>query len=191
MYGSWVRVPAGSLELTTMSLINSQIASGCFLFVPTFVPTFSRHSSSSSLRKFQKIEKEIMKLGPPVRSFNNLFSFIENLTIEDARAMRENLNEDGLAIFDLLRSGKTLSTEEIKEVKKIAVDTLEKLKTEKLIIDRWRESRQITAQIKTMIFDSFQWLPQPVYTDSDVADKTMSVYQHIYSNYSGNDLRAS
>ncbi len=105
--------------------------------------------------------------------------------------MRENLNEDGLAIFDLLRSGKTLSTEEIKEVKKIAVDTLEKLKTEKLIIDRWRESRQITAQIKTMIFDSFQWLPQPVYTDSDVADKTMSVYQHIYSNYSGNDLRAS
>jgi type I restriction enzyme R subunit len=126
-----------------------------------------------------------------VRSFNNLFSFIENLTIEDARAMRENLNEDGLAIFDLLRSGKTLSTEEIKEVKKIAVDTLEKLKTEKLIIDRWRESRQITAQIKTMIFDSFQWLPQPVYTDSDVADKTMSVYQHIYSNYSGNDLRAS
>jgi type I restriction enzyme R subunit len=125
-----------------------------------------------------------------VKSFDKLFKYVQDLNVEDARAMRENLNEDGLAIFDLLRSGKTLSTEEIKDVKKIAVDTLEKLKTEKLIIDRWRESRQITAQIKTMIFDSFQWLPQPVYTDSDVADKTMSVYQHIYSNYSGNDLRA-
>jgi type I restriction enzyme R subunit len=119
-----------------------------------------------------------------VKSFDKLFKYVQELNIEDARAMRENLNEDGLAIFDLLRSGKTLSSEEIKEVKKIAVDTLEKLKTEKLIIDRWRESRQITAQIKTMIFDSFQWLPQPAYTDSDVADKTMSVYQHIYSNYS-------
>jgi type I restriction enzyme R subunit len=119
-----------------------------------------------------------------IRSFENLFTFIADLTMEDARAIRENLDEDGLAIFDLLRSGKTLSTEEIKEVKKIAVEILDRLKKEKLTIDRWRESRQITAQIKTMIFDSFQWLPQPTYTDTDVADKTMTVYQHIYSNYS-------
>ena len=77
---------------------------------------------------------------------------------------------------------------EIKEVKKIAVETLAKLKAEKLTINRWRESRQITAQVKTMIFDSFQWLPQPIYTDNDVADKTMSVYQHIYSNFPGGVL---
>jgi type I restriction enzyme R subunit len=144
--------------------------------------------------RYKEIIEEYNKgksLEDTVRSFNNLFTFIEDLTLEDARAMRENLDEDGLAIFDLLRSGKTLSTEEIKEVKKIAVETLDKLKQEKLNIDRWRESRQITAQIKTMIFDSFQWLPQPTYTDNDVADKTMTVYQHIYSNYSNfMDLRA-
>jgi type I restriction enzyme R subunit len=119
-----------------------------------------------------------------VKSFEKLFKYVQDLNIEDSRALRENLNEDGLAIFDLLSSGKTLSSEEIKEVKKIAVETLDTLMKEKLSIDRWRESRQITAQVKTMIFDSFQWLPQPVYTDTDVADKTMSVYQHIYSNYS-------
>lgn len=63
------------------------------------------------------------------------------------------------------------------------MNTLERLKEEKLKIDRWRESRQITAQVKTIIFDSFQWLPQTVYTDNDVSEKTMSVYQHVFTNY--------
>jgi type I restriction enzyme, R subunit len=120
-----------------------------------------------------------------VKSFNKLHDFIRDLNVEDARAMRENLDEEALAIFDLLRSDKTLNAVELKEVKKIAVNTLGLLKQEKLKIDRWRESRQIQAQVKTTIFNSFQWLPQAVYTDKDVADKTMSVYQHIYTNYPG------
>jgi type I restriction enzyme R subunit len=125
-----------------------------------------------------------------VKSFDILFNFFKELSIEDARAIRENLDENGLAVFDLLSSGKILTPDEIKSVKKIAVDTLDKLKKEKLSIDRWRESRQINAQIKTIIFDSFQWLPQPTYSNDDVADKTMSVYQHIYSNYNNfNHLR--
>ena len=123
-----------------------------------------------------------------IKSFDKLYEFVRDLNVEDSRSIRENLTEDTLAIFDLLRSGKTLNQEEIKEVKKIAVETLAKLKAEKLTINRWRESRQITAQVKTMIFDSFQWLPQPIYTDNDVADKTMSVYQHIYSNFPGGVL---
>ncbi len=90
-----------------------------------------------------------------IKSFNKLHDFIRDLNVEDARAMRENLDEEALAIFDLLRSDKTLNLEELKEVKKIAVNTLGVLKQEKLKIDRWRESRQIQAQVKTMIFNSF------------------------------------
>ena len=120
-----------------------------------------------------------------IKSFNKLHDFIRDLNVEDARAVRENLDEEALAIFDLLRSDKTLTADELKEVKKIAVNTLGILKQEKLKIDRWRESRQVQAQVKTMIFNNFQWLPQNVYTDKDVADKTMSVYQHIYTNYPG------
>jgi type I restriction enzyme, R subunit len=105
--------------------------------------------------------------------------------VEDARAMRENLDEESLAIFDLLRNGKTLTTEETKQVKKVAVDTLTRLKEEKLKVERWRESRQISAQVKTIIFDTLQWLPQESYTDYDVSEKTINVYQHIYANYPG------
>lgn len=136
--------------------------------------------------RYKEIIEEYNKgkdLEDTIKSFDKLFKFVQDLNIEDTRALRENLDEEALAIFDLLRTGKTLNQDELKEVKKIAVNTLAKLKEEKLKIDRWRESRQITAQVKTMIFDSFQWLPQNAYTDNDVAEKTMNVYQHIYTNY--------
>lgn len=120
-----------------------------------------------------------------VKAFDNLQAYLRDLNVEDARAMRENLTEETLAIFDLLRNGKSLSEKETKQVKKVAVDTLTKLKAEKLKVDRWRESRQVTAQVKTIIFDTLQWLPQESYTDFEVSEKTVHVYQHIYTNYSG------
>lgn len=121
-----------------------------------------------------------------VRAFNNLSDFLASLTEEEKRAVRENLeDQETLAIFDLLREGKELGAKEKNEVKKVAKETLEKLKTEKLKIDRWRESRQITAQVKGMIYDNLLWLPQEVYSDEEVSLKTVSVYQHIYTNYYG------
>lgn len=138
--------------------------------------------------RYQEIIEEYNRgksLEDTMRSFDKLNQFINELNHEDARAMRENLTDESLAIFDLLRSGKELTGEELKDVKKIAAGTLNDLKQEKLKIDRWRESRQVQAQVKTMIFNAFQWLPQRVYTDDDVAAKTMAVYQHIYTNYPG------
>ena len=121
-----------------------------------------------------------------VKAFENLNEFIKDLTAEEQRAVRENLqDQEALAIFDLLREGKVLEGKELKQVKKVARETLDKLKAEKLKIERWRESRQITAQVKGMIYDNLLWLPEEAYTDEDVSLKTASVYQHIYSNYYG------
>lgn len=121
-----------------------------------------------------------------VRAFERLTDFLESLSQEEQRAVREQLaNQETLAIFDLLREGKELNSKELKEVKKVAQQTLDKLKAEKLNIDRWRESRQITAQVKSAIYDNLLWLPQEAYNDDDVSQRTISVYQHIYSNYYG------
>ncbi|MGM0945229.1 MAG: type I restriction endonuclease subunit R [Bacteroidota bacterium] len=121
-----------------------------------------------------------------VRAFNKLTDFLASLSEEEQRAVRENLeDQETLTIFDLLREGKELGPKEKKEVKKVAQQTLEKLKSEKLKIERWRESRQITAQVKGMIYDNLLWLPQEVYSDEEVSLKTVSVYQHIYTNYFG------
>lgn len=121
-----------------------------------------------------------------IRAFDKLTDFVESLSEEEGRAVREHLDDqEALAIFDLLREGKELGTKELKEVKKVARQTLEKLKEEKLKVERWRESREVTAQVKSMIYDNLLWLPQEVYTDEEVSMKTVSVYQHIYTNYYG------
>ncbi|MBL7473094.1 type I restriction endonuclease subunit R [Robertkochia sediminum] len=119
-------------------------------------------------------------------SFDKLKDFLEDLTTEEKRVVREQLgNQEALAIFDLLVEGKELSDKEIKEVKKVASKTLDTLKAEKLKIDHWRESRQIAAQVKGIIYDNLLWLPQDSYSDEEVGVKTANVYQHIYTNYHG------
>jgi len=138
--------------------------------------------------RYQQIIEEYNKgksLEDTVKAFDNLSEFIKDLRIEEARALKENLDDETLAIFDLIREGKTLDNSHVKEVKKVSVATLNLLKDQKLQIEKWRDSRRISAQVKMMIFDSLQWLPTSVYTDDDVNSKTNSIYQHIYTNYPG------
>lgn len=117
------------------------------------------------------------------KAFDDLESFMEDLSVEDVRAITEGLDEETLAIFDILRKP-SLSKKEQDDVKNVAKETLDKLK-EKLNIDRWRESTQVTAQVRIMIFDQLQYLPQESYPDEEVEGKADQVYQHIYSNYIG------
>jgi len=119
------------------------------------------------------------------KAFDDLNDFVENkMRPEEDRAIREGLDEETLAIYDLLKKA-TLSQEEEAEVKQVARKTLARLKQEKLKIDRWRQSIQIKAQVQTMILDDMQFLPQASYPDEELADKSLLVYQHVYSNYQG------
>lgn len=123
------------------------------------------------------------------KTFEELEEFIKSMSEEEARAFAEGLDEESLAIFDILRKP-ALSKKEMDAVKKVAKETLDKLKAEKLTIERWRESTQITAQVRTMIFDQLQYLPQESYPDMEVQEKADLVYQHIYSNYPGGGVSA-
>lgn len=118
------------------------------------------------------------------KAFDDLTDFLNNLSKEDSRAMREGLDEETLAIFDLLKKD-TLTDKEIDEVKKVSKQTLEALKAEKLKVERWRESTQLRAQVKTTIYDTLLWLPQEPYSESEVDEKTNVIYQHIFTNYYG------
>jgi type I restriction enzyme R subunit len=119
------------------------------------------------------------------KAFDDLNDFMKKvLTPEMERALREGLDEETLAIFDLLKKPESTKAEEAK-VKEVAKDTLVTLKAEMLKIDRWRESIQVTAQVKTLIEYRLQWLPQELYSDEEVDIKSLLVYQHIYANYQG------
>ncbi len=118
------------------------------------------------------------------KAFQELMKFVDELNHEEQRSMRENLDEETLAIYDLLRKD-NLTKKEEELVKRIAKETLEKLKQEKLKGSMWRESAQVSAQIRIIIRDSLLYLPQEQYPDDEIDIKTLDVYQHIYSNYYG------
>ncbi|MEA3447419.1 MAG: type I restriction endonuclease subunit R [Bacteroidota bacterium] len=121
------------------------------------------------------------------KAFNDLTDFLNRLSKEDNRAMREGLNEETLAIFDLLKK-ENLTEKERDEVKNVAKQTLENLKAEKLKIERWRESTQLRAQVKTAIYDVLLRLPQEAYPETEVDEKTDLIYQHIFASYPGGGM---
>ena len=45
-----------------------------------------------------------------IKTFNKLHTFIQELSVEESRALRENLDQEQLSIYDLLKSGKTLTS---------------------------------------------------------------------------------
>ncbi len=140
--------------------------------------------------KYQKIIEEYnagKDAETTKKAFEDLVKFLEEMDEEDHRAIKEGLDEETLAIYDLLKKDE-LSKKESDEVKKVAKDTLSKLKAEKLKVERWRESTQITSQVKTTIKDTLVYLPQDNYTDDEVVSKSVEVYHHIYSNYYGGGM---
>jgi len=66
------------------------------------------------------------------KTFEALLKFIKELDDEEDRAIREGLDEESLAIFDLLKKPQ-LSPTETRHVKEIAAELLETLKQEKLL----------------------------------------------------------
>lgn len=142
--------------------------------------------------KYQKIIEEYNNgkdIHAVQKAFDDVNTFIEEeLTPEIDRAAKENLTEESLALYDLLKEQRKLTSKEEKGVKKVIVGLLNTLKEEKLKVDRWRESPQVRAQIKTIILDSLPHLPQEPYPDEDLEKLNPEVFQHIYSNYQGAGL---
>lgn len=119
------------------------------------------------------------------KAFDDLCDMMENdISPEVDRAFRESLDEETLAIVDILKKPK-LSKTEVEAVKKVAIKTLKKLKAEKLKIERWRESTQVKSQVQTIIENGLQYLPEEAYPDEELEEKSEKFFQHIYMNYQG------
>ncbi|MBI4245281.1 MAG: type I restriction endonuclease subunit R [Planctomycetes bacterium] len=114
--------------------------------------------------------------------FDQLVELAKELSEEDARAVSENLTEEELAVFDILRK-EDLNPTEVDQVKKVAKELLAKLKTEKLVLD-WKRKQETQADVKvtiqTILYDE---LPEPVYSQQDCEDRTQKVYFHVFENY--------
>jgi type I restriction enzyme, R subunit len=111
--------------------------------------------------------------------FNELLALSRALNDEQQRHARENMSEEELTVFDLLtRPGPELSAAEREEVKKVARQLLERLKTT-LALD-WRKQAQTRARARIAIEDVLdQGLPD-AYTPPLYQQKCAVLFEHVY-----------
>ena len=104
-------------------------------------------------------------------TFDALISFFGDLDEEAQRAVREGLDEDTLALFDLLVKP-SLTKRERERIKRVARGLLERLKAEALALEHWRENQDTRDAVRTSIlnylYDDRTGLPENSYSEDDV-----------------------
>jgi type I restriction enzyme, R subunit len=116
------------------------------------------------------------------RLFEELTAFTRTLDEEEKRHLKENLDEDELAVFDILtRLEPRLTKAEEFEVKKIARELLAKLKREKFILD-WKLKENAKADVRETIRQEYDLLPA-IYQGELWQDKVERTYVFVYDHF--------
>ena len=120
------------------------------------------------------------------QTFEELLDLVQELDQEESRAAREGLDEESLAIFDLLRKP-NLSALERERIKQVAVELLKTLKAGKLRVNQWRDKEATRDAVRIAIRD-FLWsdetgLPADDYSEAEVGTKTDDVFRHVFRVY--------
>ena len=118
--------------------------------------------------------------------FDDMVALARDLSVEEQRAVKENLSEEELAIFDLLVKD-NLNPDEVAIIKGTAHELLLNLRP--LLVAHWRDFEANRAGVKISISDLlFTKLPEPTYTEKDCELKGFAVYNFVYEHYQ--DARA-
>ena len=115
--------------------------------------------------------------------FDQLVKLAQELTVEDQRAIREQVSEEELAVYDLLtREEVALSDREREQVKRVASDLLATLKREKLTLD-WKKRQQTRAQVRETVEKALDTGLPAAYSTDLYQRASDAVYQHLYDAY--------
>ena len=119
------------------------------------------------------------------QTFEALLKFVAELSDEEDRSIREGLDEEELAVYDLLKKP-ALSKAETDKVKDVAQALLVKLKAGKLAVDHWREKQTTRDGVRKVIFDFLfseaTGLPS-AYSENEIGEKTEAVFRHVFEVY--------
>ena len=113
-------------------------------------------------------------------TFRRLTELMEELDVEQRRAVEEGLNEDELALFDLLKRD-DLGKAERERVKQSSRDLLTAIKARLSELDRFWEKEQTKADLQVFILDEvFGNLPTPPFTTEEKEAVAADVYAHVW-----------
>jgi type I restriction enzyme R subunit len=118
-----------------------------------------------------------------IETFEKLKAFLRELEAEEARAGREGLSENELAIFDILTrpEPKLTKAQEI-EVKKVARALLTKLQAA-VAVFRWRERQRTRSTVRSTIEVVLNTLPDEPYPQEVWDQKVEATWQFVLARY--------
>ena len=119
------------------------------------------------------------------QTFEALLQQAHRLSEEEQRAVREGLDEESLAVFDMLKKP-DLGQDDIDAIKQVATSLLGTLKEKQLNVAYWREKEATRDAVKQQIFDFLYdestGLPAD-YEEAEIKRVSDTVYQHVYRMY--------
>ncbi len=138
------------------------------------------------LQKYQKIIEAYNKDKDKAsieKTFMELMELVKNMDNEQQRYVREGFSSDEeLSVYDLLFE-ENLSKNDIKEIKKVAVDLLAKVKAKIAELDHWTDKEETKAVVGNTIRNVL-WMELPeVYTDENISTYSNKVFNYVYSRY--------
>ena len=121
-------------------------------------------------------------------TFRRLTELMGELDAEQKRAVEEGLNEDELALFDLLKKD-NLGQAERERVKQASRNLLASIKARLAELDRFWEKEQTKADVKVFILDEvYASLPTPPFTAEEKAAVAAEVYVHVWQQAVGGEF---
>ena len=125
-------------------------------------------------------------------TFRRLTELMDELDEEQKRAVEEGLNEDELALFDLLKKDNLAKTER-ERVKQASRDLLASITVRLSELDRFWEKEQTKADVEVFILDElYTNLPTPPFTAEEKKAVAAQVYAHVWQQaVSGGFARAA
>jgi type I restriction enzyme R subunit len=117
-------------------------------------------------------------------TFAKLVELVTSLDAEQRRAVEEGLDEETLALFDLLEKENLSKAdrEGLKVASKSLLDELQKLIAP---LDKWTQKEQTQAEVEVFILDHiFQGLPTPPFSDEEKQAAAKRAYLHIWQQSS-------
>ena len=117
------------------------------------------------------------------KTFMELMDLANSMSQEEQRYVREGFaSDEELSLYDMLFS-ENLSKEDIKAIKKVAVDLLDKVKTKIAELDHWTDKQETKAEIDTLI-GRILWeeLPES-YSDNAIFAYRQKIYEYMYTRY--------
>ena len=125
-------------------------------------------------------------------TFRRLVELVQSLDEEQARAAQENLSDDELAMFDLLKRD-DLSKADRERIKQASRDMLASIKARLAELDRFWEKEQTKGEVEAFILDEiFIKLPSPPFTKEEKKRVADNVDAHVWQQaMSGGFARAA